>query len=86
MCETQAEMPKYRCHKEVHAHKIASINLLENGTAIIVPAGRYPSFQVDAEYVTKHKPQAGGYYIVYEDGYKSWSPAEAFEGGYTLVE
>ena len=25
----------------------------------------------------------GGYYVVYEDGYKSFSPAGAFESGYT---
>ena len=30
--------------------------------------------------------EAGGYYVRYPDGYESWSPAEAFEEGYTLVE
>ena len=29
--------------------------------------------------------QVGGYYVVYTGGYKSWSPAEAFEDGYTKV-
>lgn len=24
----------------------------------------------------------GGYFVRYEDGYESWSPAQAFEGGY----
>lgn len=28
----------------------------------------------------------GGYYVVYEDGFKSWSPAKAFEEGYTRIE
>jgi hypothetical protein len=27
----------------------------------------------------------GGYYVVYEDGYKSFSPASAFENGYTRL-
>lgn len=27
-----------------------------------------------------------GYVVVYEDGYISWSPKEAFEGGYKLFE
>lgn len=40
---------------------------------------------VDAEWYRKHDPKAGGYYVVYPDGYKSWSPAEAFEAGYTRV-
>ncbi len=29
------------------------------------------------------KTEVGGYYVVYEDGYKSFSPAGAFESGYT---
>lgn len=31
-------------------------------------------------------PAAGGYYVVYEDGYQSYSPAKAFEDGYAPVE
>ena len=34
---------------------------------------------------TKHDPQAGGYYVVYADGYQSFSPAQAFEEGYTRI-
>lgn len=96
--EAQAsrEMPKYKCTKEVHALKIASIefdwhvakteNRETDGTAIIFPedAG-YSSFRVDAACVRKHEPKAGGYYVVYKDGYKSFSPAAAFEEGYTLI-
>lgn len=40
---------------------------------------------VAAEYVEKHKPTVGGYYVRYADGYESYSPAEAFEGGYTRI-
>ena len=80
-------MPKYRCHKEVHALKILSIDILDNGDAIIMPEeDGYASFQVPVEYVEKHKPEVGGYYVVYEGGYKSWSPAEPFESGYTRIE
>lgn len=92
-----SEMPRYKCHKEVWALKIASVT--ENsvlaalsgnesdGSAVIVPADEgYAEFRVDAEYVRKHKPVAGGYYVVYKDGYKSFSPADAFEDGYTRVQ
>lgn len=90
------EMPKYKCHKEVWALKIFSIELdskkaqAENretdGSAMITPAEPgYMPFRVDHEYMRKHSPQVGGYYVVYEDGYKSFSPAEAFEGGYTRI-
>ena len=34
------------------------------------------------EFMDKHSPQVGGYYVVYKDGYKSYSPAQAFEEGY----
>ena len=46
----------------------------------------YAPFKVDHSYIRKHNPQIGGYYVVYEDGYKSFSPAEVFESGYTLIE
>lgn len=81
------EMPKYKSHKEVRALKIATIDREPDGSARIWPAEEgYPSFEVDAAYVEKHGPQVGGYYVVYEDGYASWSPPEAFEAGYTLIE
>jgi hypothetical protein len=84
----QIEMPRYKCHKEVHALKIKSVHILQgDGSAIITPEdGRYAPFKADSAYVRKHLPQSGGYYVVYKDGYKSFSPAEAFEEGYTLIK
>ena len=91
-----AEMPKYRCHKEVWALKIKSVefdgdkakaeNRETDGSAIIVPEDeRYAPIRVPHSYVSKHQPKSGGYYVVYADGYQSFSPAEAFEEGYTLI-
>ncbi len=91
------EPPKYKCHKEVYAFKIKAIDLdstkaqEENretdGSAFIVPEeDGYEPFKVDHEYMRKHKPEVGGYYVVYKDGYKSFSPAEAFEDGYELIK
>jgi len=90
------EMPKYQSHKVVWALKIKEIvfdhdlaskeNRETDGSAIITPEeDGYAPFEVDREYCRKHNPQVGGYYVVYEDGYKSWSPADAFEGGYTKL-
>lgn len=90
------EMPRYQSHKKVWALKIAAIafdkdaakaeNRETDGSATITPVEKgYGKFKVDAAYVHKHKPEAGGYYVVYDDGYKSWSPAKAFEEGYTLL-
>ena len=87
------EMPRYKCHKMVWALKIAEIvpirgapNQESDGSAIITPAeDGFGPFRVDYSYMSKHKPQVGGYYVVYEDGYESYSPAGAFKAGYTLI-
>ena len=91
------EMPKYQSHKYVWALKIKDIiydaDLAEtedretDRSAIIYPVEeRYASLRVTAEYLEKHNPHVGGYFVLYEDGYKSFSPAKPFESGYTLVK
>jgi hypothetical protein len=82
----QIEMPRYQCHKKVHALKIAHFQKNPDDSGVITPAEQgYASFPVSPEYVTKHNPVEGGYYVVYDDGYKSFSPAKAFEEGYTKL-
>jgi len=88
-----AEMPRYQCHKRVWALKIKAISYdrpslegVQRGNATITPEEPgYAPFFVDEAWAMKHRPEAGGYYVVYEDGYKSYSPADAFEGGYTRI-
>lgn len=55
--------------------------------ATITPAeeGLAP-FTVSQEFIMKHRPEVGGYYVVYKDGYTSFSPAQAFEEGYTSAD
>jgi hypothetical protein len=54
--------------------------------AEITPADPgFAPFRVTVGYVEKHKPQVGGYFVQYADGYKSFSPAQVFEEGYTLI-
>ncbi len=85
--EQMGELPRYQCHKKVWALKIKSIELRSDGTSIIVPEDdRYARFSVENSYIMKHGPITGGYYVVYEDGYKSFSPAPAFEEGYTRID
>ena len=80
------EMPKYKCTKQVWALKIKSIKVEIDGSAIITPEDEgYSPFKVDAEHMSKHAPSAGGYHVCYKDGYRSFSPAKAFEEGYLLV-
>lgn len=79
--KAQKEMPRYQCHKIVHALKIKSIH----GGEIIPADDGFAPFLETEEYIKKHNPQPGGYYVVYEDGYRSFSPASAFEQGYTRI-
>jgi len=81
----QVEMPKYKCHKEVRAAKItgyAEFNS-KNRTAVLFFGDIGGRAEVTAAWMEKHKPEEGGYFVIYEDGYTSFSPAEAFEGGYS---
>ena len=81
------EMPKYECHKKVWALKIAGIVGDQHGGVYFQPAEEgYDKVPMSPEYVAKHKPEVGGYYVVYEDGYKSFSPAGAFESGYVRID
>ena len=84
------ELPKYRCHKVVQAAKIVAMdyNALTNGRFLALENGTAPRHivAVDRDWIERHEPTEGGYYVLYEDGYASYSPAKAFEEGYTLVE
>lgn len=79
------EMPRYKSHKQVWALKIAAWEPTPDGGIITPAEPGYGPVAVDAAYVERHRPQVGGYYVVYDDGYKSWSPAAAFEAGYSAV-
>ena len=81
---TPAGLPRYKCHKTVTAFQIASAEALSNGRVQLVGGDTAHSIIVDSAYVDKHHPRVGGYYVRYHDGYESWSPAKAFEAGYTL--
>jgi hypothetical protein len=81
------ELPRYLCHKEVWALKIGALERVnDKGDYRLTPvdAGCVP-FLVDHHYVSKHNPQPGGYFVVYQGGYKSFSPADVFESGYTRI-
>ena len=83
----EKELPRYKCHKEVSALKINLVGVNEaNGMGLITPEDRtYATFDVSKDYMDKHDPKTGGYYVIHEDGYKSFSPAEAFEEDYTRL-
>lgn len=82
------QMPRYKCHKQVWALKIAGISLPQNeaGDAELAFSDEgYAPKLMTRSWLDKHNPAVGGYYVVYDDGYQSFSPAKAFEEGYTRV-
>jgi len=81
----QEELPRYKSHKEVWALKIRDLTQTSTGLLLIPEESGYLPFILDQGYVAKHNPKIGGYYVLYKDGYKSWSPADAFEEGYTKI-
>lgn len=87
----QVEMPKYQSHKKVWALKIkaCSVNKYDAKNELVVELSfhdkGYANVCVPAKTVYRYRPVDGDYYVVYEDGYTSISPAKAFEEGYTRL-
>jgi hypothetical protein len=79
--QAAAEMPRYQSHKKVWALKIADVT----GCTITPADEGYAPFVVEPEMYLRYTPVTGDYFVQYEDGYKSFSPAKAFEEGYTRV-
>lgn len=84
-------LPLWESHKRVRGAKITG-RVFDpekdppHHLVLEVHPGITGSIAVTEEWMSRHKPKLGGYYVVYEDGYTSYSPAGAFEGGYTRVD
>lgn len=81
--------PVYVCHKRVRALKIADIVAVngDDDTAatlynLVFADHRAVPLQVESRWIAEKGAIKGGYLVEYEDGYRSFSPAEAFEKGY----
>lgn len=81
------KIPTYHSHKKVQAFKIGKMQRDHRSLSTLIGSedGKYIASVSDL-IVEKHKPQVGWYYVLYQDGYVSFSPAKAFEEGYTLIE
>lgn len=81
-------LPKFECHKVVEAAKISIV--MESALSLrhdVAGRGtRGVAVPVTAEWMQRHKPEVGGYFVQYPDGYQSYSPAKSFEDGYTLLD
>lgn len=79
-------MKTYQSHKTVQAAKViaAEMDQSTGGARLSLEGGATEA--VSRDWLIKHGEQGvyGGYFVRYPgDGYTSWSPASAFENGYT---
>lgn len=78
-------MQQYRSHKIVEAAEIVDIqfagDMLTDSAELVTAEGEV--ITVSAQYMVKHDPKVGGYYVRYPGGYESWSPRLAFKEGYS---
>lgn len=95
---TVTALPRWKCHKIVRAAKIYGIQ--PSGDGVFTQADRRThgamlelrhggqrwQVKVSGNWVEKFDPKVGGYYVLYEDGYSSFSPAKAFEEGYLVMD
>jgi hypothetical protein len=94
------EMPRYQSHKIVHALKLRAVifdidqakaeKRETDGSITLFPEDdkTYTPFKENERgFVSRVKAtvEDPGYFVVYDDGYKSWSPTKAFEEGYTKI-
>ena len=85
---TMPEMPRYRCHKIVGALKIREVSpAIHGGVTVAFEEAAFSPEYLDAKMVTRYMPIAGDYLVEYQgDGYRSISPAKAFEDGYSRID
>jgi hypothetical protein len=78
------KLAQYRCHKVVRAGRVTR-EADEYSFFVPVRCADGSELRLPMPKGATRAPKAGDYYVVYEDGYTSLSPAKAFEDGYTLI-
>ena len=78
------QLPRYKSHKEVQALEIECFND-DRSQMYPLDKGQGP-VQIEPEMFARYQPVRGDFYVVYADGYKSFSPRKAFLEGYTRVD
>lgn len=86
MSEVTKHMPLYQSHKQVRAMQIEEVKYGVSGGHDWRLTFIDDSFlDVPNDWISRHNPVKGGYYVVYSSGYASFSPGKEFEEGYTLI-
>lgn len=85
------EMPKYQSHKKVWALQIELSEKHEEGIELkFVESNIYANIVItDKEEISRFEKCLGddkGYLVLYKGAYRSWSPTDAFEEGYSKLK
>lgn len=72
-----SQLADWKCHKIVKAGKILAFGEGFNGPVTVEVNGAPCKVEVTPNTFARGRPNLG---MIYEDGYKSWSPAKAFRG------
>lgn len=78
-------LSNFKSHKIISAGKI-NVIYGDLHFGIEQSDGSNLTMDIPAGLFARSKASPGDYFVVYADGYSSWSPAKAFEDGYTKVE
>jgi hypothetical protein len=78
-------IPTYQSNKTVQALKIAHLIANPRGIELHFVDQRFVPMQIASVWVTEHNVMEGGYLIIGDGGYPSYSPAAAFEATYKLI-
>jgi hypothetical protein len=85
-------LPRWQSHKIVEGDRITEVlNVPEAGGDVTRRWRLACGIVVDVSHALAARVSPNvysatdGYYVLYEDGYESWSPAKAFEEGYSRL-
>jgi len=94
MLDEKAQLPQWQSHKRYRGDKIVRVtelgpcdelaNAKDSRTRWHLSCGVVIVVSDELKVRGAGGPE-GGYYVLYEDGYESWSPAKAFEEGNTRI-
>ncbi len=89
MIET-SKMQRYECHKKVWALEIERVGSYRTGDdGRLVRDVTFTNGETRAlldKVFLRTTPEPGWFYVVYDDGYESFLPRQAFVEGYKLID
>jgi hypothetical protein len=88
----ECDLPEWQCHKVVRADRITHVSVLSSfddpvpptSYDVILRLACGKTVSLPKTFIARAVPNVDDYYVLYEDGYQSWSPKSAFESGYAL--